>query len=82
MARADNASAWLVGANSELQWQVAYYRQVAVLKAETEGKKLIKSSGYYELHVTQRNVSAQYFGIPSIVQRLPYEVSLANFTVQ
>jgi len=26
-------------------------------------------------------VEAHYFGIPSIVQRLPFEVSLANFTV-
>jgi len=38
--------------------------------------------GYYELHITPTNISAHYFGIPSIVQRLPYEVSLANFTVQ
>ena len=64
MTRADNASAWLVSANRELQWQEAYYR------------------GYYELRVTPSNVTAQYFGIPSLVQRLPYEVSLANFTVQ
>jgi alkaline phosphatase D len=38
--------------------------------------------GYYELIINYDNVTAQYFGIPSLVQRLPYEVSLANFTVQ
>lgn len=54
----------------------------SVIKIKTKGKANQKSSGYYELYVTQHNVSAQYFGIPSIVQRLPYEVSLANFTVQ
>lgn len=26
-------------------------------------------------------VDARYFGVPTVVQRLPYEVSLANFTV-
>lgn len=37
--------------------------------------------GYYELHITHEQVEARYFGIPSIVQRVPYEVSLGNFTV-
>ncbi|KAK5939260.1 hypothetical protein PMZ80_008563 [Knufia obscura] len=37
--------------------------------------------GYYELTISKEKVDAQYFGIPSIVQRLPYEISLANFTV-
>lgn len=37
--------------------------------------------GYYELNISPQQVTAHYFGIPSIVQRLPYEVSLANFTV-
>lgn len=38
--------------------------------------------GYYELTVGHDAVEARYFGIPSIVQRLPYEVSIANFTVK
>jgi len=63
-AKADAASAWLVAANPELQWQDVYYR------------------GYYELHINYNNLTANYFGIPSLVQRLPYEVSIANFTVQ
>jgi alkaline phosphatase D len=37
--------------------------------------------GYYELYITHEKVTAKYFGIPSIVQRVPYEVSLGNFTV-
>jgi len=37
--------------------------------------------GYYELTVSKEKVDAQYFGIPSVVQRLPYEISIANFTV-
>ncbi|KAF1990111.1 phosphodiesterase/alkaline phosphatase D precursor [Aulographum hederae CBS 113979] len=38
--------------------------------------------GYYELTVGYEEVHAQYFGIPSLVNQLPYEVSLANFSVQ
>lgn len=62
-AAANNASAWLVKANRELQWQDVYYR------------------GYYQMTVSYDSVKAEYFGIPSLVQRLPFEVSLANFTV-
>ncbi|KAI9695421.1 MAG: hypothetical protein M1820_008606 [Bogoriella megaspora] len=38
--------------------------------------------GYFELHLTTTQVNAQYFGMPTIVQRNPNEISLANFTVQ
>ena len=37
--------------------------------------------GYYELAISKEKVDAKYFGIPSVVQRLPYEISVANFTV-
>src|ERR1700761_6206883 len=37
--------------------------------------------GYYELSVSYAAVKAKYYGIPSLVQRTPYEVSIANFTV-
>ena len=63
IAASVNASAWLVGANSELQWSELYYR------------------GYFELHITQADVQAKYFGMPTIVNRNPGEISLANFTV-
>jgi alkaline phosphatase D len=38
--------------------------------------------GYYELHVSHDAVEAQYYGMPTIVSRNPYEISLANFTVK
>lgn len=37
--------------------------------------------GYFELHIGQEEVEARYFGLPTIVNRNPYEISLANFTV-
>lgn len=38
--------------------------------------------GYYELTIGQDAVQARYYGVPTVVQRTPYEVSLANFTVE
>ncbi|KAJ8606207.1 hypothetical protein MRB53_041149 [Persea americana] len=38
--------------------------------------------GYFELHLTYEEVTANYFGLPTIVNRNPYEISLANFTVK
>ena len=37
--------------------------------------------GYFELHISQEKVDANYFGMPTIVTRNPGEISLANFTV-
>ena len=37
--------------------------------------------GYYELQISQESVNARYFGMPTIVNRNPNEISLANFTV-
>lgn len=31
---------------------------------------------------SQDAVQARYYGVPTVVQRTPYEVSLANFTVE
>ena len=64
LARANNASSYLVAANRELQWSELYYR------------------GYFELHVSQEAVQARYFGMPTIVNANPNELSLANFTVK
>ncbi|KAJ9666788.1 hypothetical protein H2201_003192 [Coniosporium apollinis] len=38
--------------------------------------------GYYELHISQEAVEAQYFGIPTTRTRNSLEISLANFTVR
>lgn len=63
LAKANNASNYLVQYNRELQWSELYYR------------------GYFELHISHESVKANYFGMPTIVNRNPDEISLANFTV-
>lgn len=37
--------------------------------------------GYFELHVSQKAVEANFFGIPTLRTRNSEEISLANFTV-
>ena len=37
--------------------------------------------GYFELQITEESVKAEYFGMPTIINRNPGEISLANFTV-
>ncbi|KAF1343866.1 PhoD-like phosphatase-domain-containing protein [Delphinella strobiligena] len=37
--------------------------------------------GYFELQIGYDAVNASYFGMPTIISRNPYEISLANFTV-
>ncbi|KAI4185536.1 MAG: hypothetical protein LQ346_005874 [Caloplaca aetnensis] len=37
--------------------------------------------GYFELHISQDSVNASYFGLPTLINRNPDEISLANFTV-
>jgi alkaline phosphatase D len=37
--------------------------------------------GYFELHVSQKSVEANFFGIPTVRTRHSEEISLANFTV-
>lgn len=38
--------------------------------------------GYYELHISGEQVVANFFGMPTVVSRNPWEISLANFTVK
>ncbi|OQN96212.1 hypothetical protein B0A48_17719 [Cryoendolithus antarcticus] len=38
--------------------------------------------GYFEMHFTYEEMTANYFGLPTIVTRNPYEISTANFTVK
>lgn len=37
--------------------------------------------GYFELHIGHDSVNASYFGLPTIINQNPDEISLANFTV-
>ncbi|KAF4499637.1 alkaline phosphatase [Fusarium agapanthi] len=54
-------------------------------KAIAENKELFWQEGYYRgyfhLLVTPKNVSAQFFGSPSIATHNAWEIPLANFTV-
>jgi alkaline phosphatase D len=38
--------------------------------------------GYYELHISSDELEAKYFGLPTVVSRNGWEISLANFTVK
>lgn len=38
--------------------------------------------GYFELQITYDEVNASFFGLPTIVNRNPLEISIANFTVK
>jgi len=38
--------------------------------------------GYFELQITQEEVRALFFGTPTILNRNPHEIPLANFTVR
>jgi len=38
--------------------------------------------GYFELQIGYEEINASYFGMPTIINRNPYEISLANFTVK
>ncbi|KAL8775461.1 MAG: hypothetical protein Q9194_003743 [Teloschistes cf. exilis] len=37
--------------------------------------------GYFELHISHESVTANYFGLPTVINRNPNEISIANFTV-
>lgn len=38
--------------------------------------------GYYELHISPEMLTANYFGLPTVVTRNGWEIPTANFTVQ
>ncbi|EMC92262.1 hypothetical protein BAUCODRAFT_283733 [Baudoinia panamericana UAMH 10762] len=37
--------------------------------------------GYFEMQLSYSQVNASFFGLPTLLNRNPYEISLANFTV-
>ncbi|KAK7897755.1 hypothetical protein LTR67_004385 [Exophiala xenobiotica] len=63
----------LAGSVQDSQWLVGANRELQWSE--------LYYRGYYELHITQQQVQARYFGMPTIVNRNPGEISLANFTV-
>jgi alkaline phosphatase D len=38
--------------------------------------------GYFELQISPEQITANYFGCPTVASQNPYEISLANFTVK
>jgi len=62
--------------------KAANYSQLLVgANAELQWQDLYYR-GYFELHISEQEVAANYFGMPTIVTRNPDEISLANFTVK
>lgn len=69
-----------------------YGQNITLQKANNASNLLIQSNnelqwselyyrGYFELQIAHDSVNASYFGLPTIVNRNPNEINLANFTV-
>ena len=69
-----------------------YGQNITIAKANNASHALIQANrelqwseiyyrGYFELQISHESVNASYFGTPTIVNRNPNEISLANFTV-
>lgn len=67
-------------------------QNITIAKANNESTYLLRDNrelqwselyyrGYFELHISQEKVVANFFGLPSLRSRNPEEISLANFTV-
>ncbi|KAL8718576.1 MAG: hypothetical protein Q9225_004306 [Loekoesia sp. 1 TL-2023] len=67
-------------------------RNISIAAANNASRALIAANrelqwselyyrGYFELHIGHDSVNASYFGMPTVVNRNPNEISLANFTV-
>lgn len=69
-----------------------YGQNITIEKANNASSYLVRDNrelqwselyyrGYFELHISQHSANASYFGLPTLVNRNPNEISLANFTV-
>jgi alkaline phosphatase D len=68
------------GANISLE--LANTASTALVAANSELQwSDIYYRGYFELKISHEKVDAQFFGLPTVVSRNGYEISLANFTV-
>jgi alkaline phosphatase D len=68
------------GQNLSLAQSVNYSRSLIADNQELQWSE-VYYRGYFELRVSKNQVDAEYFGMPTIVNRNPHEISLANFTV-
>ncbi|MCJ1424371.1 hypothetical protein MMC29_002259 [Sticta canariensis] len=69
-----------------------YGQNITILAANNKSSLLVRDNrelqwselyyrGYFELHISQHSANASYFGMPTVINRNPNEISLANFTV-
>lgn len=69
-----------------------YGQNITIQQANNKSSYLVRDNrelqwselyyrGYFELQISQHSVNASYFGMPTLVNRNPGEISLANFTV-
>lgn len=67
-------------------------QNVSIATSKTLSQALVQSNpelqwqefyyrGYFELHLSHEKVDAKFFGLPTLINRNPNEISLANFTV-
>ncbi|KAF2203455.1 hypothetical protein GQ43DRAFT_479007 [Delitschia confertaspora ATCC 74209] len=68
------ANITLAAANNASQWLTA-------ANEELQWQDLYYR-GYFELYISPQQVEAKYFGLPTVVTRNNWEISLANFTVK
>lgn len=69
-----------------------YGQNISLAKANNASSHLVEYNrelqwselyyrGYFELQISHDSVNASYFGLPTVVNRNPNEINLANFTV-
>ncbi|PNS18224.1 Alkaline phosphatase D [Sphaceloma murrayae] len=69
------------GRNISLARAADFSRQLVEANPELQWQDLYYR-GYYELHITPQELTANFFGMPNILNRNPNEISIANFTVK
>src|SRR2546423_4317744 len=68
------------GQNLSLAQSVNYSTALLAAKQELQWSE-VYYRGYFELRVSQKQVDAEFFGMPTVINRNPHEISLANFTI-
>jgi alkaline phosphatase D len=68
------------GQNLSLAQSVNYSTSLIADNQELQWSE-VYYRGYFELRVSKDQVDAEYFGMPTVINRNPHEISLANFTV-
>ncbi|KAI8932651.1 hypothetical protein NX059_010147 [Plenodomus lindquistii] len=80
-------------AGSAISSPCPYGENISLASANNYSSIIVKSNqeiqwqdlyyrGYFELHFTQDEVQANFFGLPTIITRNAWEIPIANFTVK